>query len=75
VKSVKKKVTVIAARCKECGYCIEFCPKHVLAKGTQTNRQGYHAVVVTDPDKCSGCNLCSMVCPDFAIYLDSGEED
>jgi len=20
------------------------------------------------PDKCSGCDLCGMYCPDFAIY-------
>ena len=69
-----KGVAVIAERCKECGYCIEFCPRHILAKGDQTNRQGYRAVSIVDREKCSGCGLCSRVCPDFAIYLD-GEED
>jgi len=23
---------------------------------------------MVDPDKCSGCNLCGMYCPDFAIF-------
>jgi 2-oxoglutarate ferredoxin oxidoreductase subunit delta len=23
---------------------------------------------VVEPEKCSGCDLCGMYCPDFAIY-------
>jgi 2-oxoglutarate ferredoxin oxidoreductase subunit delta len=23
---------------------------------------------VVQPEKCSGCDLCGMYCPDFAIY-------
>ena len=67
------QVIVIAERCKECGFCIEFCPKHILYKSTELNSQEYHPVCVNDSDKCTGCNICSMVCPDFAIYVVSVE--
>jgi 2-oxoglutarate ferredoxin oxidoreductase subunit delta len=62
-------VVVMAERCKECGFCIEFCPRHILHKSRDINRRGYHPVAVSDNDKCSGCKMCSLVCPDFAIYI------
>ena len=67
------QVIVIAERCKECGFCIEFCPKHILYKSTEINSRGYHLVGINDSDECTGCNICSMICPDFAIYVVSVE--
>lgn len=32
------------------------------------NLKGYHPPVVINAAKCSGCDLCGMYCPDFAIY-------
>jgi 2-oxoglutarate ferredoxin oxidoreductase subunit delta len=32
------------------------------------NSKGYHPPHVIAPEKCSGCDLCGMYCPDFAIY-------
>jgi 2-oxoglutarate ferredoxin oxidoreductase subunit delta len=29
---------------------------------------------VVHPEKCSGCDLCGMYCPDFAIYGGRNEE-
>jgi len=73
LKQGKRQIIVIAERCKGCGFCIEFCPKHILHESTEINSQGYHPVAVNDSDECTGCNICSMVCPDFAIYVVSVE--
>jgi 2-oxoglutarate ferredoxin oxidoreductase subunit delta len=39
-----------------------------LALSSAFNAKGYHPPHVVHPDKCSGCDLCGMYCPDFAIY-------
>jgi 2-oxoglutarate ferredoxin oxidoreductase subunit delta len=61
-------VVVTTERCKGCGFCVEFCPTHVLALSSAFNKKGYHPPHMVEPDKCSGCNLCGMYCPDFAIF-------
>ena len=61
---------VIADRCKGCGYCIEFCPNGVLVLSKKFNVKGYHPPE-TMPGKeieCVNCNLCQVICPEFAIY-------
>jgi 2-oxoglutarate ferredoxin oxidoreductase subunit delta len=40
----------------------------VLALSSAFNSKGYHPPHVVHPEKCSGCDLCGMYCPDFAIY-------
>jgi 2-oxoglutarate ferredoxin oxidoreductase subunit delta len=39
----------------------------VLALSSAFNSKGYHPPHVVHPEKCSGCDLCGMYCPDFAI--------
>jgi 2-oxoglutarate ferredoxin oxidoreductase subunit delta len=62
------KVFILPERCKGCGYCVEFCPTHVLALAESFNKKGYHPPEVVDADACTGCDLCGMYCPDFAIF-------
>jgi 2-oxoglutarate ferredoxin oxidoreductase subunit delta len=64
----KGRVSIVVERCKACGFCVEFCPTHVLALSGAFNSKGYHPPHVVHPEKCSGCDLCGMYCPDFAIY-------
>lgn len=64
----KGRVSIVVERCKSCGFCIEFCPTHVLQFSSAFNAKGYHLPHVVHPEKCSGCDLCGMYCPDFAIY-------
>lgn len=54
--------------CKGCGFCIEFCPTHCLEMSSEFNVKGYHVPRVARPDACTGCNLCGLYCPDFAIF-------
>ncbi len=64
----KGSVQIVVERCKACGFCVEFCPTHVLALSSAFNAKGYHPPYMVNPEKCSGCDLCGMYCPDFAIF-------
>lgn len=65
-------VRIIEERCKGCGFCIEFCPRGVLSFCERTNAKGYHPPEVKNGASCADCGLCSLLCPDFAIYVESG---
>jgi 2-oxoglutarate ferredoxin oxidoreductase subunit delta len=52
-------IHIIAERCKGCGFCVEFC--------------GYHPPEITDSSQCADCGLCALLCPDFAIYVESSQ--
>lgn len=67
-KKVRGVIYVNAARCKGCGFCIAFCPPKVLEFSGDLNRGGYHPPHLAHPDGCTGCDLCGLYCPDFAIY-------
>ena len=64
----KGSVQIVVERCKACGFCVEFCPTHVLALSSAFNAKGYHPPYMVNREKCSGCDLCGMYCPDFAIF-------
>lgn len=62
------EIHIIKDRCKECGFCIEFCPRDVLEKAEEFNEKGYHPPKIKDASKCSVCGLCEVICPEFCIY-------
>jgi len=64
----KGDVYVLRERCKGCGFCVEFCPTHVLEMSHDYNPKGYHYPIVAKPEACNGCDLCGMFCPDFAVF-------
>lgn len=55
--------------CKDCGYCIEVCPREVFAPADSFNVKGYRPVCVKYSEKCIGCRRCFFACPDFAIEV------
>lgn len=55
------KVSIFLAWCKRCGNCVTFCPTGAL----ESDEWGYP--YVAQPDRCTRCHLCEMLCPDFAI--------
>ncbi len=67
-RMAKGSVYITIERCKGCGFCVEFCPTHVLSLSSAFNSKGYHPPHVVAAEKCSGCDLCGLYCPDFAIY-------
>ncbi|HHY35691.1 MAG TPA: 4Fe-4S binding protein [Firmicutes bacterium] len=53
--------------CKRCGLCVAFCPRGVLKLDDEGRP------VVVDIAHCTGCLLCEMHCPDFAIAVKRSE--
>lgn len=68
VRTPLGEVQIFVERCKGCGFCIEYCPRDVLKEAASFNRKGYHPPEVVKPGECVNCNLCEMICPDFAIF-------
>jgi 2-oxoglutarate ferredoxin oxidoreductase subunit delta len=64
-KKEKHNIEVYKSWCKKCGICVAFCPAGVLAQDDSG------APYAKEPDKCTGCQLCALRCPDFAINVTS----
>lgn len=68
VKVPQGEPKIIVQRCKGCSFCVEYCPRDVLELSKEFNRKGYHYPEVIEDGECVSCNLCEMICPEFAIF-------
>ena len=69
------KVEVNSALCKECDYCREVCEPGVFESSGLFNKAGYLYMEAKQDENCTGCMKCFMTCPDFAITVESREEN
>lgn len=59
----KHRIEVRDAYCKRCGVCVGLCPNEALAQDSLGKPW------LRYPEKCSGCALCELRCPDYAIEV------
>ena len=72
------EVHVIRDRCKECSYCIVYCPAKVLEYSKEINSRGYHYPIIAagKASACVLCKFCDLICPELAIHTtEAGDED
>jgi len=75
IKIPHGEIHIIKDRCKGCGFCVEYCPKDVLEMSDEFNAKGYHPPYVRIAEACVHCQLCEMLCPEFAIYVTLKQEE
>ena len=68
-------ITINNIFCKGCEICVEICPTEVLWMVTTPNRWEGALAEVKDIDACTGCILCEIQCPDFAIDVYNPKKD
>jgi len=70
IPRIRGIVHILEDRCKGCVYCVEFCPREVLARSIRFNVKGYHPPDIVRPESCTACRLCELLCPEFAIGIE-----
>jgi 2-oxoglutarate ferredoxin oxidoreductase subunit delta len=60
---MESKVIINADRCKECGLCVENCPKKAISFQKEINKSGYRTAKIDD-QLCIACGICYITCPD-----------
>ena len=57
--------------CKGCYLRVSFCPNHTIVVSGKLNHNGYRPVAFMkkEGNGCTGCGVCSNICPDFTIRV------
>ena len=67
-------VRLIRRFCKGCGLCVAFCKQEVLRMSDEVDPKGFHVVEIVDPERCTGCARCALMCPEAAVEIVEVEE-
>jgi len=60
--STDARIEINESWCKGCEICVDVCPRDVLEMKDFVAK-------VKDSKMCTGCLLCELLCPDFAIVV------
>ena len=66
---IKGTIVVDTERSKGCEVCVASCPCDVLALSPNVNGKGYNYAHMANPDNCTGCASCAIICPDTCITV------
>jgi 2-oxoglutarate ferredoxin oxidoreductase subunit delta len=75
LKAKKGNIHIDKERCKGCGFCVEYCPRDVLAQSEEFNKKGYHPPHIVKEEECCYCQLCEVICPEFALFVTLKKEE
>ena len=65
---VMPRILIDSEKCKSCGICMATGPNKLIKFSSQTNKQGMiYAELEDEENKCTGCALCAISCPEIAI--------
>ncbi|WP_368731557.1 4Fe-4S dicluster domain-containing protein [Calderihabitans maritimus] len=65
-------MTIDEQYCKGCFLCLHYCPKKVIGKSKKINGKGYTLPYIANPDACTMCRTCELICPELAVTVEGG---
>ncbi len=63
-----KKAVTDPENCKACTLCMQSCARGAISMTEEINSRGYKHIRV-DEEKCIGCGVCYIVCPDAVFTI------
>ncbi|OGK86606.1 MAG: hypothetical protein A2X52_19955 [Candidatus Rokubacteria bacterium GWC2_70_16] len=71
-RAARLEITEAWCKGRACEICVRVCPERILAIDSAGGGRGADTVRVLRDDACTGCRLCELLCPDFAIAVHEG---
>ncbi|MBM3187953.1 MAG: 4Fe-4S dicluster domain-containing protein [Chloroflexi bacterium] len=72
---MKPRILINQDWCKGCYLCVSVCPRDVLDIDRETWLSSRHPVLVRQPERCTACRNCELLCPDLAIEVIEADDN